>query len=190
MQLFLIRHPQPDVAAGICYGQTDLALPKHQHHQLGIIAQTLQQQLPSEFVVYTSPLQRCRLLAEQLHASPLVDDRLKEMHFGEWEMQAWDALPRDQLDAWAQDPLHYVVPGGESVAQLHARAGRHAGHAGHDDEPTLGGCGGAEFDVLHGRISSIAEDGAAGAYSSNNGSKAAGIAAIFAFNASRSSELC
>lgn len=121
MQLFLIRHPQPDVAAGICYGQTDLALPKHQHHQLGIIAQTLQQQLPSEFVVYTSPLQRCRLLAEQLHASPLVDDRLKEMHFGEWEMQAWDALPRDQLDAWAQDPLHYVVPGGESVAQLHAR---------------------------------------------------------------------
>lgn len=44
-----------------------------------------------------------------------------EMNFGEWEMQSWDALPRDALDTWAADPLGFAPPGGESVMQMQAR---------------------------------------------------------------------
>lgn len=44
-----------------------------------------------------------------------------EMNFGDWEMQPWDALPRDALDAWAADPLGFAPPGGESVMQMQSR---------------------------------------------------------------------
>ena len=27
MQLILVRHPQPDIAPGLCYGSTDVAAP-------------------------------------------------------------------------------------------------------------------------------------------------------------------
>ena len=50
-----------------------------------------------------------------------MDDRLQEMHFGNWEMQPWSIIPREQIDAWVNNPLAYVVPGGESVALLQQR---------------------------------------------------------------------
>lgn len=121
MQIFLIRHPQPSVAASVCYGQKDLALSEQALQQLDSTAENLRRLLPTGIPVYSSPLLRCRLLAEKLHTAPIFDERLKEMHFGRWEMRLWDRLPREQLDAWAQDPFHYVTPEGESVAQLQER---------------------------------------------------------------------
>ncbi len=121
MQLYLIRHPQPSVAPSVCYGQKDLLLSEKAQQQLETLATSLQHSLPPGIPVYSSPLQRCILLAEKLHPQPLQDKRLIEMHFGNWEMRLWDRLPREQLDAWAADPLHYVIPGGESVAQMQQR---------------------------------------------------------------------
>jgi len=117
MQLYLIRHPQPDVASGVCYGQSDLTLM----HEPFSLAKQLQQQLPDNITLFSSPLTRCRELAQALHADPVYDERLKEMHFGEWEMQMWSDIPRQQLDQWADNPLHYTIPGGESVAQMRQR---------------------------------------------------------------------
>ena len=121
MQLYLIRHPQPSVSSSICYGQTDIGLAPESLRELDALASKLRQQLPPQVPVYCSPLLRCRLLAEKLSASASSDARLAEMHFGQWEMCLWDALPREQLDAWAADPLHYTIPGGESVAQMQQR---------------------------------------------------------------------
>lgn len=117
MQLYLIRHPRPQVSAGLCYGQTDLPLAE----DVAACAASLRAALPSDAPCFTSPSQRCRLLAERLHPVPVVDARLMEMHFGLWEMQAWDDIPREALDAWAADPLGFVPPGGESVSALQAR---------------------------------------------------------------------
>ena len=50
-----------------------------------------------------------------------VDPRLAEMDFGSWERLRWDAIPRAQLDAWAEDFEHARPHGGESVAMLGAR---------------------------------------------------------------------
>ncbi len=117
MQLYLIRHPTPRVAAGICYGRTDLELAE----DVAAAAARIGPQLPLRLPVFTSPLQRCRQLADALHPAPRSDPRLQEMNFGAWEMRPWNQIQREALDGWAADPLGYAPPDGESVAQLQAR---------------------------------------------------------------------
>ena len=117
MRIYLVRHPRPAVAAGICYGRTDLPLADDP----ATCAARLLSQLPPGLPVFSSPLQRCRALAEQLHPAPIFDARLMEMDFGRWEMQSWDTLDRAALDDWAARPLDFVPPGGESAATLRAR---------------------------------------------------------------------
>lgn len=118
MRLYLVRHHRPAVADGVCYGATDL--PLAEPLPAGAV-ECLRARLPTDVPCYTSPLQRCSLLARALHATPVADARLMEMNFGAWEMQAWDRIPRAELDAWAAAPLSYMPPGGESVMQLQAR---------------------------------------------------------------------
>jgi alpha-ribazole phosphatase len=120
VQLYLIRHPQPDVREGICYGASDLPL-RDSEENLQALAASIRAQLPEDLTVYTSPLTRCRLLAEALHPAPLSDTRLREMDFGAWEMHAWDEIDRDTLTAWASNPTGFTPPQGESAAQLQAR---------------------------------------------------------------------
>lgn len=105
------------MAPGICYGSTNLPLAEHP----ASLAQRLRSLLPGNAPLYASPLTRCRLLAEHLHPAPRFDERLREIDFGAWEMQAWDQLDRRLLDAWAADPCNFVPPGGEAVAALRAR---------------------------------------------------------------------
>ena len=117
MRLHLIRHPPPEVAPGVCYGRSDLALAA----DANIVAARLRPKLPTNVPLYSSPLQRCRQLADYLHPAPQFDDRLMEMDFGAWEMQTWQTIGRDALDAWAADPSGFAPPGGESPRQLMQR---------------------------------------------------------------------
>ncbi len=117
MQLYLIRHPTPQVATGICYGRTDLALAE----DVAAAAARIAPQLPPQAPVFTSPLQRCRQLADALHPAPRSDPRLQEMNFGAWEMRPWSQIQHEALDGWAANPLGYAPPAGETVAQLQAR---------------------------------------------------------------------
>ena len=117
MQLFLIRHPRPLLREGVCYGQLDVDAEDPQP-----IAERLRTLLPADVPVVASPLRRARSLAESLHRQPTFDRRLLEIDFGEWEGVAWDEIDRQWLDAWAADPLHFVMPGGESAAVLQRRA--------------------------------------------------------------------
>lgn len=119
MRLILVRHPQPIVAPGLCYGSTDLAVaPQEQARVRGALAATLPQDLP----LYSSPLRRCAELAAQLPCASLtLDARLAEIDFGAWEMQHWDAIARADIDAWAGDMTGYRPGGGESVLHMAAR---------------------------------------------------------------------
>lgn len=117
LRIHLVRHPQPAVAAGICYGQTDLGLAESPT----AAADRLRGVLPAKGRVISSPLQRCRVLAEALSTSVETDQRLLEINFGDWEGLAWDAIPRHQLDAWAAAPFEHVPPSGESAAVMAAR---------------------------------------------------------------------
>lgn len=120
MRFYLIRHPRPDVATGICYGSTDIPV-KLQEMEQALAA--LMPLLPSSVPVFSSPLQRCRKLAERLrkvlHTTRLsLDPRLAEMDFGAWEMRSWEEIPREEVDAWAQDLCAWRPGGGESVLQV------------------------------------------------------------------------
>lgn len=117
MRLWLIRHPPPAVAPGICYGATDLPLADDP----ALAAAALRPLLPTDVPLFASPLERCRRLADLLHPAPIIDARIREIDFGHWEMQPWDSLDRALLDAWAADPFRFVPPGGEAVAALRAR---------------------------------------------------------------------
>jgi alpha-ribazole phosphatase len=117
MILHLVRHPEPEIAPGICYGALDV-LAKNASE----VAKELRQVLPAGLPVWSSPLLRCRALAELLDAAPAFDHRLAEMNFGEWEGKSWDLIPRHELDAWADDVAGYAPPGGESPLSLQQRA--------------------------------------------------------------------
>ena len=123
MRLYLIRHPQPDIAPGICYGATDLTVAAQEINRVLV---DIQPQLPARAPVFSSVLQRCALLAEQIasrgdRGSATLDARLVEMNFGCWEMQAWAQIARAEIDAWADDLVDYQPGGGENVYQVAQR---------------------------------------------------------------------
>ncbi|MES2771377.1 MAG: histidine phosphatase family protein [Pseudomonadota bacterium] len=121
MQIFLIRHPRPQNAEGICYGQLDLDVSAQ---ECAACAQRLRRLnlWPDAARLMSSPLRRAHALAQALHPAPELDARLMEMSFGDWEGKAWNDIPREQLDAWAADIVHFTPPRGESSATLKARA--------------------------------------------------------------------
>ena len=72
--------------------------------------------------VFSSPLSRARKLAAYCgYPTPVVDDRLKEMNMGEWEMQRYDEITDPALQRWYADYMHLPATGGESFPILHAR---------------------------------------------------------------------
>jgi len=122
MALILLRHTRPEGAEGLCYGRTDLPLAADFEAEAARLARNL----PPFARILTSPLSRCLRLAEALavaRARPLsVDARLAEMDFGRWEGQAWAAIARSELDAWAADLTGARPHGGETVAEMAARS--------------------------------------------------------------------
>ena len=94
MKLFLIRHTSLQVPSGICYGQSDIDVASSFMNEALVTQQKL---ISSPFdAIYASPLQRCLKLANTLNlGEPMTDNRLMELNFGDWEMSAWDDIPRD-----------------------------------------------------------------------------------------------
>ncbi|MDZ4141142.1 MAG: alpha-ribazole phosphatase [Methylotenera sp.] len=129
MKITLVRHTSLNVAPHICYGQSDVAVSANFDAE----RIQLQNKLANYAfdAIYTSPLRRCHQLAQALCADAgmgfsnsdiLLDARLKELHFGDWEMHPWDVIPRDTFDVWAKDYANLAPPNGETFSQLHARA--------------------------------------------------------------------
>ena len=119
MTLYLVRHPQPDVAPGLCHGASDVPVPDA---ELARAHAALARHNLHHLPVYASPLQRCALLAERLAPGRVtLDARLAEMDFGAWELRPWSAIPRGDVDAWAADLLHYRPGGAENVLDVARR---------------------------------------------------------------------
>jgi alpha-ribazole phosphatase len=120
MEIYLIRHTTPAIERGTCYGFADLDVANTFTEE----ATRVKQLLPDKpFIVYASPLQRCSKLARFLFNNHFTtDDRLKELNFGDWEMQRWDDLGPDALQSWMDNYVYARVPGGESYADLYARS--------------------------------------------------------------------
>ncbi len=119
------RHPKPVGATGRCIGHTDLPLDRRKAKRLAhrIRQAARQEGLPR--VVYTSPLQRCALVGRVLKRwgwRHVVDARLIEVDFGQWDGCPWEAIARQEVDEWCHALLHTRPGGGESLSALLTRA--------------------------------------------------------------------
>ncbi|KQZ33222.1 histidine phosphatase family protein [Duganella sp. Root1480D1] len=121
MELILVRHPQPDIAPGLCYGGSDIpAAPDALAAGHACLAPQLARGLARGHRLYSSPLRRCTALASLL-GDFKPDARLAEMHFGAWELRPWSGIAHEEVDAWAADLLDYRPGGGETVREVAAR---------------------------------------------------------------------
>jgi alpha-ribazole phosphatase len=122
MDIYLIRHTRTAAEAGLCYGQTDMALAESFAGDI----QELRTKLPkiaSNCPVFSSPLSRCLQLAGTLSGNVKTDDRLLELNFGDWEGRRFDAIEPDLLRHWTDHFVEIGPPNGESFTDLYRRIG-------------------------------------------------------------------
>ena len=121
MEVFLIRHTAVDVPAGYAYGQTDVPLKASFMEEAARVKQALEGHTFDQ--VWSSPLARCRRLSTYCgYPDPMIDPRLMEVSFGEWEMKSWDEVSSDpRSEPWFADWLNVPTPGGESFSDQYRR---------------------------------------------------------------------
>lgn len=121
--MIFLRHPEPDVPPGTCYGRTDLDITEAGREQIALAVEAT----PPLSRIVASPALRCRSLAEALAERdgimPVFDERLWEMHMGDWEGLPWRDIPPEVASHWMKDPVTIKVPGGECFADLQLRVG-------------------------------------------------------------------
>lgn len=117
MEIYLIRHTETVAQKGICYGQADVDIKEPYID----IFQEIKDQLPTDAIVYSSPLLRCKKMAEFISNDITFDKRLMEMNFGNWELKAWNDIPLEEINPWMDNFVTVKVPNGESFEDLFQR---------------------------------------------------------------------
>ena len=103
MQITLVRHtavsPEWQV---ICYGNTDIPLADTFAEEAPRVAAQIDLSLYDR--ILSSPLSRALKLAQYCVPQDTnieVDDRLKEMNFGDWEGKHWDSILEEEQEVAA-----------------------------------------------------------------------------------------
>ena len=114
--LILARHGEtPANAERLMVGRSDPPLTDRGRRQAGALAASL----PAGATLFSSPLRRARQTAAAFGDAE-VDDRWREVNYGEYESrpaaEAWLPL----WERWQTDP-EYAPPGGESLAAVGRR---------------------------------------------------------------------
>lgn len=124
---FLVRHGETDWnREGKYTGQSDIPLNETGWRQAGQAGEQLKPVEPD--VIFSSDLMRAletaRVIAGATGAPVIMDERLREIHQGEWEGLHVDEIKtrfNGLFNARENDPLHVSAPGGESIGQVHKR---------------------------------------------------------------------
>ena len=125
--LYLLRHGEI-ATPGILAGKTDVALSENGLQQLWDVSQ----KLPEISFCISSPLQRCQVFAKAYSLKYSINlqlsDNLKEMNFGDWDGQGYQALwqikasaVQPSLGDFWQNPWQHAVPNGEAMADFAKR---------------------------------------------------------------------
>jgi len=138
IEIILVRHVKVDGPAAL-YGRTDIAADKNENNKL---LTELSERYNSDSgalldLIISSPLQRCRLLAEQLSKQINIPmdciEELQEMDFGQFDGLAFDQLvderslnteiegPWSTLEGFWQAPAQATLPNAESLIEFHQR---------------------------------------------------------------------
>lgn len=98
------------------YGQLDVPLANSFNEEALKVLEKLE--FPFD-AVFSSPLRRCAQLAQKISTNIIIDKRLMELDFGDWEGKYWndiDKLPDTQK--WFADFVNTSTPKGESYIDL------------------------------------------------------------------------
>lgn len=119
MEIYLVRHTAVSIESGICYGQSEVFLRSSYPADIREVTN----RLPGDFdAFYSSPSVRCQQLANKLNATQIIlDKRLMELNFGNWEMKRWSEIPEEELVPWTRDFINHKPTGGESFFSLELR---------------------------------------------------------------------
>ncbi|QSE46915.1 histidine phosphatase family protein [Acinetobacter johnsonii] len=127
LYLDFLRHGETSLSHTL-RGRTDDALTAKGWLQMQSTITQSEQTGQAWDVIYSSPLQRCRLFAEQWAEQkqlPLyIEPNLQEMDFGEWEAQSTERLYQlypDELAQFWQTPLSFTPPQAESLMAFKSR---------------------------------------------------------------------
>jgi len=127
LYLDFLRHGETSLSHSL-RGRTDDALTAKGWTQMRSTITQSEQTGQAWDVIYSSPLQRCRLFAEQWAEQkqlPLfIEPNLQEMDFGEWEAQSTERLYQlypDELAQFWQTPLSFTPPQAESLLTFKSR---------------------------------------------------------------------
>ncbi len=122
MEVVLVRHTSVKVPKGTCYGWTDVPLADSFPEEA---ARTKKQLEGIAFdKVYSSPLSRAHRLATFCgFPDAILDDRLKEMNMGDWEMRTYEDIEENDphIRQWYDDYMHEPATNGESFPDLYRR---------------------------------------------------------------------
>lgn len=120
MKLILIRHTSLAIEPGICYGQSDIDVSKTFLEEAAIVHSKIAQYLPD--LIYTSPMQRCRKLAAFCgYPDAIIEPKLLELNFGDWEGQKWHEINDPHLNVWYDNWLNTPTTNGESFMMQYQR---------------------------------------------------------------------
>lgn len=112
MEIYLVRHTKVALSRDYCYGISNVDLADSQQADIHKVAEKLSNIRFQK--AFTSPLKRCKLLADKLSANAEEKNELLEMDFGNWELKKWDDLDRKLVDVWMNDFVNECPPNGES----------------------------------------------------------------------------
>ncbi|SDI14908.1 alpha-ribazole phosphatase family protein [Chryseobacterium jejuense] len=116
MEIHLIRHTAVDNPGNLCYGFAEIPLRKEYPDDFKSL------NLDNDFdLVISSPAQRCCLLAEHFKLNYSTDERLREMNFGNWELEKWTEIPEEEINPWYKDFIHVKASGGENLLEMQTR---------------------------------------------------------------------
>ncbi len=121
--LYLVRHGRTVFSDdGFIAGSTDVALSEAGKRETAALAGS---GLPKFSHCYCSDLQRARQSSDLLTAqTPIVDARVRELNFGDWEQRTWTDVHNEDsqhLTQWSEDWVNQSPPGGETFSQLAKR---------------------------------------------------------------------
>lgn len=121
MDLYFIRHTSVNVKEGICYGYSDVEVSQTFESEVKILKKNFS--ISPQMIFYSSPLKRCILLAKRLSITdPIIDTRLIELNFGDWELKDWSLINKTEREKWLNDFVNFRCPNGESYLDLYKRA--------------------------------------------------------------------
>jgi probable phosphoglycerate mutase len=119
VEVWMVRHGETVMnALGRLCGWSDVALTDGGRRQARWLGDALSGERFDQ--VWSSDLNRAVETARMAGFTPVEDERLREVHFGELEGQRYETLPAEHKTG-LQDFATFSAPGGEDLGQLTAR---------------------------------------------------------------------